>query len=1121
MFTQIFLFEIRYRLRRPVFYVYFFVILLLCTLGFAQGDLPVTEKEMFNAPAVLAEFFATCSIFLMLVSSAIMGTPLYRDLEHNTKEYYLSYPITKAGYFWGRFFGSFLFVLVISFAAVLGAWLGTLLGPVLGWQQGRRYGPNHALYYLQPYFTLIVPSLFFTSALFFGLVAVFRNVKVIYSSGLFLFLGYIIGNFFLHNIHNPTVIYLSDPFLINGLRSSVSGLSPDQLNHDLVPFSGLVLYNRIIWVSVGALVLAITWWRFSFERFFSGRASKEKALPPAPSLAANLPPVHIELTGKYNRRTLFSLARIEILNIIRDNYFWIILSGGYIFLSFVFWHGPGNYGVNDYPRTVFFVDAFNDIFITFLFVIIAFYTGETVHREKLTRFAFINDALPPSDRVLNSAKLLSLCALAAFLALAPVLLGLPIQLLKGYHEFNLAQYASSFFLISLPRLVVMVLFCYGVHSVVNNKFAGHGIAITIWILMLLAFQFNYFNYILLLYSYIPAIWASDMDGIGHMVKPIAAYQLYWLLGGLILIVLGSLFFARGVDRSWRERIRLARQRFHGATRLRLLTLLVLFLVAGGYIYYNVSYLNDYTTPWEVREKRALTERYLKRYAGLPLPHVTGLTMTVDLYPREQREETHAWVSVVNKTDKPIDSLLFDGDGLDYSLSRNGTPLAYTCPLYFPRGKFNLFRPAREASDYRVYRLTAPLQPGDSAQFQIHSTVAFNGFQNGLYAANALRNGILNTGNLPGLGYDEGDELGNDDIRRSHGLAAKKWPETPADDPVGQRTPNNQFNGDLVDYDLTVSTSDDHWVQSSGRLVKQYRANGRNYFHFIRKGPGAYPPVVIASARYSRLVDTIRLDNGHTVQMEIDYHPANAINLPHYKKALKEGMHYFSRAYGLYPYDRISLVETPAYNHRGDAAPGVIFISEPSGWSSDLRSKGTFDECYYSVAVQLAHQWWGITVMPNATLAAAVINSGLPHYAAFCLLAQNPDTNQLHSALEFTQWDNNWGHRTNFDGERPLLRANKWYQWDAAAALQLYALARRIGVDSLNAALHSFHEQWALRSAGPYPGIPDLYRTLTAHTPDTLRPWLAAAWEGSAAAAPAGSPAPPAAATTKPIAAARR
>src|SRR3982074_2670788 len=142
MFLQIFLFEIRYRLKRPGVYLSFLAAFLFPFLSFSLGHVPVADKEFINAPALLAFFSAITSMLMMLISSAIMGVPLYRDIEHGTREYYLSYPITKAGYFWGRFLGSFVFVLVIGMGLLAGAWRGCKLGPAAGWQPASRYGKD-------------------------------------------------------------------------------------------------------------------------------------------------------------------------------------------------------------------------------------------------------------------------------------------------------------------------------------------------------------------------------------------------------------------------------------------------------------------------------------------------------------------------------------------------------------------------------------------------------------------------------------------------------------------------------------------------------------------------------------------------------------------------------------------------------------------------------------------------------------------------------------------------------------------------------------------------------------------------------------------------------------------
>ena len=1086
MFKEIFGFEIRYRLRRPAVYIYFLLVLIFSAFSIAKGDVPRGEKEWIDSPVVLSQFSAIMSVFLMIASASIMGMAIYRDLEYGTKEYYLSYPITKPGYFWGRFLGSFVFVAAIGAATMIGAWLGTRLGPAFHWQSKDNYGNFGLARYCYPYLTLTLPSLFFTSSFFFGLVSAFRNVKVIYSSGTLLFLGYMISSFFLHNSHNQYVIYLTDPFNFNGLRAEVAAWSPDQHNHSLVRMQGLLLQNRIVWTSVALAGLAITWFRFSFERFFSGR--QQRRLTSTLNPARPQPPRHpyINLKGsRYNQKSLYTLTRIEIVNIVRDSYFWIILSGGLIFMFFIFWMGPGRYGVPDYPRTSFFMGVFMETFPFFLFLIIIFYTGETVHREKHTRYHLINDTLPPPTWVFNTAKLLSLLALAIGLALVPMLIGIAVQLLKGYPHLNLTQYASSELVALLPKMIATVLFCYATHIAIDNKFAAHGVAITVWTVLYALTSLNYFDYHLLLYSYTPQFWPSDIDGIGHMVRPVLWYQAYWTVAGLLLVLIGSLFYARGTRTTIREKTVLARQRFRGWTSAGIITATLLFLNIGGYIYYDVSYLNEYLTNWEKEERAALTERQLRRYADIPQPRTTHISMQLDLYPDIQQETTKALVTLANKTNQTIDSLLVDGDGLDFEVYSNTTKLPYTCPLYFPRGRFDFFRPKKEPSDYRWYRLDNPLKPGDSIQLEVRSTIAHEGFENSLYNANTLHNILFTGGNLPGLGYDKGDELGRADIRREHGLPKKDPDELTHDNP------------NLVPLDITVSTSSAHVALVPGHLEKEWTANDRHYYRYTQNDPGIYAPFGILSARYKTTTSTVTLSDGRPLEVSIFYTPMNNLNLADFQSALKDGLEYYSRSFGPYPFSRLTLMETPVYGPFNVAMQGEIgLIENLGGWNADLRGNNKTDYPYYNTAIVLAQQWWGQQVAPNNAKSSPVISKGLAVYSALRLLRQYRGKDAVSPFLEDLQRTYGWGHRTDFDGEHDLLHANKPHLWDAKTPLVLYNLAEYIGADSINAALRDFLQQWKFRRDTPYAGVADLYSCLKQHIPDSEMSYLKNAWETS-------------------------
>lgn len=91
----------------------------------------------------------------------------------------------------------------------------------------------------------------------------------------------------------------------------------------------------------------------------------------------------INFTGSYHRKVIYNLSRIQWLSIIGDNYFRLIRRVGVLFLGFIFWMGFGQqYDAKEFPPTVMLMDIYNHNFLLFVFIILLFYTGETVHREK-------------------------------------------------------------------------------------------------------------------------------------------------------------------------------------------------------------------------------------------------------------------------------------------------------------------------------------------------------------------------------------------------------------------------------------------------------------------------------------------------------------------------------------------------------------------------------------------------------------------------------------------------------------------------------------------------------------------------------------------------------------------
>jgi len=132
MFSKIFLFEIQNRVRRPAFYLYWLAVLSFTLFTFSTGSLPVGEKEHINSPYLITFWCCGMTMMMMMISSSVMGMALYRDIEYQTKDYYLTYPITRNGYFWGRYFSSLAVMVLIAAAIPLGIYLSTYIGPAIG-----------------------------------------------------------------------------------------------------------------------------------------------------------------------------------------------------------------------------------------------------------------------------------------------------------------------------------------------------------------------------------------------------------------------------------------------------------------------------------------------------------------------------------------------------------------------------------------------------------------------------------------------------------------------------------------------------------------------------------------------------------------------------------------------------------------------------------------------------------------------------------------------------------------------------------------------------------------------------------------------------------------------------
>jgi hypothetical protein len=254
-----------------------------------------------------------------------------------------------------------------------------------------------------------------------------------------------------------------------------------------------------------------------------------------------------------------------------------------------------------------------------------------------------------------------------------------------------------------------------------------------------------------------------------------------------------------------------------------------------------------------------------------------------------------------------------------------------------------------------------------------------------------------------------------------------------------------------------------------------------------------------SAKYAVLRDSVKTAGGRVIPVRILYHPEHTANLSRFLAACKDGLNYYSRVYGPYPFQQLSLVESSVYSPDVMALPGVIVYSEGFGWNAHFTEPGQWDYCYGITAAQIAGQWWGQQVAPNNTIGSALIADGLAEYSYLMLEEKNSGKDKIRQAIGEESGGYNWGkfisQRRHESGmEAPLLNADAGYVWKNKAAIVLYGLRKLIGSDSLDAALREFHDQYAFRDHLPFAGSDDLYRVLQRHVPDSFRYYLSDTWE---------------------------
>jgi ABC-2 type transport system permease protein len=1091
LFWEFFFFELKFRLKSLSTYVYFALWFLLSFLAIAAEDFISTGngKQLLNGPFSNTILYIFFTLFGTIIIAAIFGTSVLRDFQRDTFQLIFTKPITKFAYLGGRWAGSFV-TCVFAFSGMV---FGEIAGTLAPWADHTRIAGGHAWWYWQPFLFIVVVQIFFLGSLFFMVAALSRKIFIVYLQGVAVFMLYLIANavfaatrsleHFWSGILDPIGLQLADVLARYWTVAEKNSLLFSWSPH---VSQGVFLYNRLLWLAVGFISLAICYRLFpmSVEALTASaqgrRAAKAKrqeaaeAQPRRSLVAAPLPRVRQYFGGGAGFAQFVSLTRVRLINILRELPFLAITV---LLTVFALINGYFAGKINDqnvYPVTFLMVQAVEGNATLFLFIIATLYAGELIWRERDTSFSGIHDALPMAETTDWLSKFVALVVVEGILLAVILLCGVIMQTVSGYYHYDLLQYFKELYVITFPVVIGFTLLAFFVQTIVSNKFMGHAIVIGIFVLDPIMFRFGIENTLLLPGQNTPYTY-SDMNGYGHFAPALLWSLVYWTAIFALLACFSIALARRGAEDGWYPRMMQARKRLP-----RLVPALALFALiaigSGWWFYYNSHVRNEFLTTKQQREIQASYERDFKRYERFPLPKVIGVDANVDLDPNHRSFSGTGHFVLQNKTPQPIQQIHIT-DQMQ-SLSN----------IQFDRPFHLVSRAARDL--YSIYQLETPLAPGDKVNLTFQVGYQTHGFRDGNERPELAYNGMFfDSSYFPYIGYNAGIEL--DDPRRRR--EEKLPPLTdlpPRGDPWGGVTNLFTTDSDWISYHTVVSTPDDQIAFAPGYLQRDWHQNGRHYYAYDMGDVKILDFYAYVSGRYD-----VKRENYKGVNIEIYHAPQHGFDVDDLIEGVKGGLDYYQANYSPYQFKQFRILEFPRYRQFAQSFPNTSPFTETFWITRVLDPNKDIDFTYFVTAHELAHQWWAHQLIGGHVAGSNMMSEGLAEYSALRVAQKKYGDAQMHKFLAH-ELDGYLRGRSNETRKEPPLGQvqREAYVWYQKGSLVFYALSDYIGEEKLNLALHNFLMQYRYANAtdaqsGPYPDTRLLEDALRAQTPSDLQYFL--------------------------------
>lgn len=1088
MFASIFFFEIKRALKSVSTYIYF---LILTAVGFLVGLLMAgafkSIKALTGGEKILANSPMLIDLMLTFVTGwvgpiiivAVVGNAVLKDFRYNTHNILFSTPINKPSYLLGRFFAGIFLCLLIF----IGPGIGFMLAYASPWVNPDKIGAFSMMAYVATYLHCVIPNLLFQGALFFAVSLITRDIFIIWLSLIIYWITLGIASAFVGSLDYEYMSALLDPMGEQAKALVTKYWSTYDKNHQIIRLTGPYFLNRVIWLSVGAIVYITGYSFFSFTST-PGRVSfrKKKVLesgggkvPLFEKIAFGqnyLPKATRTFTTAAHFRMLWGLALNECKVVLRNAYFRIIRLFYMLFLFIVsFQIGKEIYDTPTYPVTYTVLEYLGGVFGIFITITTIMFSGEIIWRNRENRMDNIIDALPVPNWVFFVSKLLALMFLQGSLLVILIVCGMAAQAFKGYFHFEPTLYIETLFGLRFISMILFAVLCMFVHTLARNKYIGFFIIILFYIWNSFIAS-NVLKHNLFVFNSSPGYQYSDMNGFGHALFPYFIFKLYWGALGVLLATLTSALWTRGTGFSLKWRF----QQSPGYARKRSLAVIaasaVVFIGCGSFIYYNTNIQNKHMSSYDWQELQVTYEKKYKKYEKLPQPKITDVKVNVDIFPSKRGLHASGYYVLQNKNAQPVSTIhvLMPSQIKvnQMTLSRSGKLSQYDSTF-----------------GYRIFSLAQPLAPGDTISLAFNVDMISKGFTHEFEGLSTpVYNGtfVHNTDFMPSIGYSREMEVSDNAERKKHGLAYRKT-ANPLNDSASYNTNVFTHDADFVSFETTMSTDADQTAIAPGYLQKDWTTNGRRYFSY-KMDSKILNYYSFLSARY-----LVKKENYNGIALEIYYHKGHEYNLDRMLKGIKQSLAYYNTNFTPYQHRQVRILEFPRYSTFAQSFPNTIPFSEGIGFIAriDDDNKEDVDYVFYVTAHEVAHQWFAHQVTGADVEGSNILSETLAQYGAITVMEKQYGEERMHKFLHI-EMDRYLTARSNeSEKEKPLALADidQQYIFYQKGSIVMTSLRRFLGEDSLNKGIRTFMQRYAMK-APPYPTTADFVACIRAVTPDSLQ-----------------------------------